>query len=84
MKGVVTLSEKPEFNRKDVETVSRSPEAKKLLQMLQKDGGNALSDASEALKKGDYSKAAAMLKPLLEAPDTEILLQELSRKLGRS
>lgn len=75
---------KNEFNQKDMEMVFRSPEARQLLQMLKKDGGTGLSQASEAAKKGEYAKAASILKPLLEMPDTEMLIQELSRKLGRN
>lgn len=75
---------KPEFTRKEIEAVSQSAEARQLLHLLQKDGGSGLAQASEAMKKGEYAKAASILKPLLQAPDTESLMQELNRKFGRN
>lgn len=75
---------KNEFNRKDMETIARSPEARQLLEMLKKGSGSGLSQAAEAVKKGEYAKAASILKPLLEMPDTAMLMEELNRKLGRN
>lgn len=75
---------KPEFTQQEVNTVLRAEEAKKLMQLLQKNGGANLAQASEALKRGDLAKAAPLLKPLLDNPDAEILLQRISQKLGRS
>lgn len=83
-KGVCAVSVKPEFSSKDKETILHSDEAKMLYQLLQKDGGKGLAQATEALKKGEYTKAASILKPLLETPNSEMLMQELNRKLGRN
>lgn len=73
----------PPFTKAEMDAVLRSKEGKLLLQMMQKNGAFGVSQASEALKKGDYAKAISMLKPIMDTPNTEALLQELSRKLGR-
>lgn len=72
------------FNSKDIETVSRSDEAKKLLSTLRRDSGHELQLALKAAQSGNYEKAASILKPLLEQPSTEQLIQELNQKIGRS
>ena len=59
-------------------------EARKLLQLLRRDGGTDFAQASEAVKQGDYKKALPILKSLMENPDAERLLQQISEKLGRS
>ena len=73
-----------EFSRKDAEVIFQSKEARTLLSIMQKDGGVGLRQASEAMRCGDYEKAVSILKPLLNAPNSEQLLQELNKKLGRS
>lgn len=78
------MSVKPEFTSKDMETVFRSDEAKRLLKIMQKDGGKGLLQATAAIKSGEYAKAASIIKPLLDEPNSEFLLQELGRKLGRN
>lgn len=77
------MNSEPVFSQKDILTVMQSGEAKALLEMMQKNSASGVSQASEALKKGDYAKAISILKPVLNGPNTEALLQELSRKLGR-
>ncbi len=77
-------NKKSPFTAKNMETVFRAPEAKELLHILNKDGGAGISRATEALRSGDYGKAVSFLKPLLDSPDSEMLLKELNRKLGQS
>ena len=74
----------PGFSGKNVDAVIRSSEARELLHILNQDGGAGISRATEALRSGDYKKAVSCLKPLLESPKSEELLQELNRKLGQS
>lgn len=75
---------KSAFTPRDVDAVLQSREGRELLQILQKGGHSGLSQAAEAMKTGEYSKAVSILKPLLETPDSKVLLQELNRKLGRN
>ena len=42
-----------------------SAEGKRLLQLLQSDGGAALANAAKAMERGDAASAQALLSPLL-------------------
>ena len=75
---------RPEFTQQEVNTVLQTEEVKKLLQLLKKDGGAGFTQASEALKRVDLRKIAPLLKPLLDNPDAEMLMQKISQKLERS
>lgn len=60
----------------------KSPEGKKLLTLLQKDGGTALTKAASAVKQGDRAQAQAALAPLLEGTDAEALVKGMVERLG--
>ena len=77
------MQPEPAFSQREINAIMQSKEAKALLEMMQKNSASGVSQASEALKKGDYAKAASLLKPAVEGPKMEALLQELSRKIGR-
>ena len=74
----------PEFSPKDIEAIARTDEAKMLLQMLRNDGGSGLTKATEAMNKGDYAEAVSLLKPLLNTPNSQALMQAINKKLGRN
>lgn len=73
----------PKITAAAAETVLRSKEARQLMEILRKDGGEALANAAKAAKAGDHEKAAQILKPLLNDPNAENLMGQLSRQLGR-
>ena len=76
--------QRPAFSQQQINAIKQSKEARLLLEKLQKNGAPGMSQASDAFQKGDYGKAAALLRSMMDAPDTEALLQELSRKIGRA
>ena len=55
-----------------------SPEGKRLMALMKKDGGAAFAKAAAAVKNGDYEGAQRFLAPLLEDTDAP----ELARKIG--
>ena len=55
-----------------------TPEGKKLLAIMKKDGGSAFQQAASAVKNGDYEKARRILQPVLENTDAS----ELAKTLG--
>ena len=59
-----------------------TPEGKKLMSLMQKDGGTAFLKAAAAAKAGNYSEAQAVLAPLLDGTEAEDLAKELGQKLG--
>lgn len=72
------------FSKQDLETILHAPEARALLTIMQKDGGQSVSAASKAVKKGNLAQAVAILKPMLENAGSEQLLRSLNQKLERS
>lgn len=59
-----------------------TPEGKRLLQLMQKDGGAAFSKAAAAAKTGNYALAKSILEPILSGTDAASLAQDLSSHLG--
>lgn len=57
-------------------------ETKKLLAILQRDGGTAWNQATQAIRQGDYSKAQSILQPLVSGTDAASIAQQLRQKLG--
>ena len=57
-------------------------EGRKLLALMQKDGGAAFSKAAAAAKSGNYSQAQAILAPLLEGTEACDLAKSLGANLG--
>lgn len=57
--------------------IAQSPAGQKLLALLQRSGGEALSSAASKASGGDYTAAKALLSSLLASPEAQRLLQEL-------
>ena len=68
---------------RQVRTALQTDEGKKLLSLLQQDGGKAMEKASAALKRGNCEEAVSQLSPLFRAPNSAKLLQEIGEKLGQ-
>lgn len=60
-----------------------TPEGKRLLAMMQKDGGAAFSKAAAAAKSGNYAKAQSILSPLIEGTEAEKLASAIAEKIGK-
>ena len=58
-----------------------SPEAARLIGLLQQDGGSRLEAAASALRAGRPEDAKALLAPLLEQNGAEDLTRQLERRL---
>ena len=59
-----------------------SPEGKKLLALMQKDGGSALSKAAAAANAGNYSQVQAILSPILSGTEAEKLAKTIYEQFG--
>ena len=66
------------FSASDLQKVLASPEGQRLLTLLRTDGGGALQQAMQAVKRGDYENAKSVLAPMLRDPEAAELLQKLS------
>ena len=69
-----------QFSESDVKKVLTTPEGKKLLQLLNRDGGKTLQQAAQALKNGQSEAAQQLLKPLMESEAATELVQKLNRE----
>ena len=72
----------PQFTPEQVNAVLGSQEGKKLLTLLNRDGGALLRKAAEAVRSGDYSGAQALLSPLMQTPEAAELVQRINEKQG--
>lgn len=59
-----------------------SPEGKRLMELMNKDGGNAFKKAVAAAKAGEYQLAKSILEPLFEGTQAKELAMELGEKNG--
>ena len=66
------------FSPEQVKQVLGSSEGRKLIAMLSKNGG--LQAAAAAFQKGDMQTVQELLKPSLETPEAEALLQKINGK----
>ncbi len=68
------------FSEADVRKALTSPEGLKLLQILNRDGGEKLRAAAVALKNGQSETAQQILAPLVETEEAAQLLQKLKQE----
>lgn len=75
-------SKKSGFSEAEVKAVLQSKAGQQLLQLLKKDGGNALSGAIAAIQSGDYAKAFALMQPIMTSEDAVKLVKEINQNRG--
>ena len=63
----------------EIKRMIQSPEAQKLIAMLNQDGGATLKKASEAAGRGEYDAVKQLLSPKLQSPEAEDLLRRLEK-----
>lgn len=56
-------------------------EGKRLIALLQSDGGGALRSAAQSLRQGNESAAQEKMAPLLQNPEVQTLLAKLNQSL---
>ena len=57
-------------------------DGKRLLQLLNRDGGNTLRAAGNALKQGNSQQVKELMGPLLNDPEVQKLLSGLESKMN--
>lgn len=60
----------------------RTDEGKKLLQLLNRDGGKVLRQIAAAAQAGNYQAAREQLQPLIAAAEVQKLLEALGKQHG--
>ena len=56
-------------------------EGKRLIALLQSDGGGVLRSAAQSLRQGNESAAQEKMAPLLQNPEVQTLLAKLNQSL---
>lgn len=72
-------SPKIPFSAEDARRVLGSAEGKQLLALLSRDG-SSLKAAARAVQNGDTAAAKSLLRPLVDTPEADALLQKINRK----
>ena len=68
------------FQEQDIRRVLGSPEGQKLLQLLNRDGGQALRQAANALRSGNTQAAMEVLSPIMETKEAAELVEQINRQ----
>ncbi len=65
------------FSEQDLKRALASPEGAQLLAMLRAGNGEALSQAAQAVRSGNYDGIRSALEPVLQNPEAQKLLEKL-------
>lgn len=68
-------------NPQALERLAQSQDGQALMAMLQKDGGAALQQATEAGNQGDYRQMTALLQHIMAGKEGRALLQRMAQQL---
>ena len=67
------------FTEKDIKRVLGSPEGQQILRLLNRDGGQALRQAADALRSGNTEEAKRVLSPIMESEQAAGLINKLNK-----
>ena len=68
------------FSEEDLRRALSSPEGRRLLSILRAGDGEALNRATQAVGRGDYADAQALLSPMLRNPEAQKLVEQLKKQ----
>lgn len=68
------------FSAAEVRAVLGSKEGKRLIELLNSDGGAALRSAAQSVKDGNYEKAKQTVAPLLQSQEAQSLMQSIQNR----
>lgn len=71
-----------QLNPEQLHTLMGAVETKKLLALLQRDGGESWNKAIVAVREGNYDLAQSILKPMLSGTDAASIVHSLRKKIG--
>ena len=63
--------------------LANSPDAQKLIQLLNQNAGGQLKGAAEAAMKGDTSQLIAVLNQVIQSPDGARAVEGIQKKLPK-
>lgn len=73
-------SNPPQFSAEQAKKILGSAEGKQLLALLNRDGGQQLSQAAEAFRCGDMARVQALMQPLTQDREAAELMKKINGK----
>lgn len=74
------MQNKPDnFSMQDAMRLANSPAGKELIAALRSSGGSDLTQAQQAVAKGDYESAKQSLSQILKSPQIQAILKEMEK-----
>ncbi len=70
-------------NKDQVMGLMHSPDAKRLMELLQHSGGAGFQGAAEAAMKGDPAKLMAILQQVMASPEGAATVQNINKNLPK-
>ncbi len=70
-------------NKGALDAITKSPEAQKLMQLLNQTSGGNLQAVTEAAKRGDTSQLGKLLSEVSKNPELSKTVSDLGQKLSR-
>lgn len=71
------------FSESQIRAVLGTSEGKKLLELLQNDGGERLRRAAAAIKNGNYASAQAILEPVMQTQEASELVNKINQSKSK-
>ncbi len=68
--------------REQLQRLLKSKEGQRLMSLLSGDGGTALEQAGQALRRGDRQAIKSILGPMVENREVQRLLASLEKQMG--
>ena len=68
-------------NKQALESIIKSGEAQRLMELLNKNAGNGLKNAAQSAMQGDASKLKKLVDDLMNNPESAQLIENLNKKV---
>jgi hypothetical protein len=70
-------------NRQALESLMKSGEARRLMELLNQNAGGGLQNAAQSAMQGDAAQLTQLVEGLMQDPSSAKLVEELNKKVGK-
>lgn len=70
-------------NKQAIESLMKSGEAQRLMELLNQKSGGELKDAAQSAMKGDSAQLMSLVEGLMKNPQSAKLVEELNKKVTK-
>lgn len=68
-------------NKQAIESLMKSGEAQRLMELLNQNAGSGLKDAAQSAMKGDTAQLMGLVQGLMKDPKSAKLVEDLNKKI---